>query len=118
MMLKRTKTDLENDTLRRDKHKVAIRRDLESNWVDLHRAKRDREFDEKVGIPEKITVSEQLDHYRRCGQCKRAPNQRAGQTNIWKESYYTPGSRIVVYSDSAHNFTSIDFFINPFVFSK
>ncbi|CBY14338.1 unnamed protein product [Oikopleura dioica] len=96
MMLKRTKTDLENDTLRRDKHKVSIRRDLESNWVDLHRAKRDREFDEKVGIPEKITVSEQLDHYRRCGQCKRAPNQRTGQTNIWKESYYTPGSRIVV----------------------
>lgn len=50
--------------MRRGKHKFNIRRDLENNWADLHMAKREREFDEKVGIPEKITVTEQLDHYR------------------------------------------------------
>jgi len=94
-MLRRTKTDLDEDTLKRTTYKQHVRRDLERKWLQQHTFKREKELSETIGIPEKITVQEQLDQYRRCGQCQRKPQNR-GETNIWKESYYVPGSRIMV----------------------
>lgn len=94
LMLKRTKTDLDADTFKRANQKLHVRKSLQSNWLKTHNAKLEREKIEKIGIPEKITVQEQLDQYRRCVQCKKKPQNR-GQTNIWKESYYIPGSRIM-----------------------
>jgi len=94
-MLRRTKTDLEADTLKKMTYKRGIRKGLETNWFKANDAKYEREIEAKIGIPEKITVQEQLDHYRKCHQCTRKP-QNKGESNIWKESYYTPGARIMV----------------------
>ena len=55
---------LDADKLKRANYKLHVRKGLEKNWVVQHQAKRDREVHEKIGIPEKITVQEQLDHYR------------------------------------------------------
>ena len=45
-------------------YKRGIRKGLETNWFKAADAKYEREIEEKIGIPEKITVQEQLDHYR------------------------------------------------------
>ena len=55
---------MDADKLKRANYKLHVRKGLEKNWVVQHQAKRDREVHEKIGIPEKITVQEQLDHYR------------------------------------------------------
>ena len=55
---------LEADTLKKMNYKRGIRKGLETNWFKAADAKYEREIEEKIGIPEKITVQEQLDHYR------------------------------------------------------
>ena len=55
---------LEADTLKKMNYKRGIRKGLETNWFKAADAKYEREIEQKIGIPEKITVQEQLDHYR------------------------------------------------------
>jgi len=94
-MLRRTKTDLDMDTNKRNHYKKTMRKSMESNWLRSNDEKYEREIEAKIGIPERITVQEQLDQYRKCTQCTRRP-QNQGQSNIWRETYYTPGARLIV----------------------
>ena len=55
---------MEADTLKKMNYKRGIRKGLETNWFKAADAKYEREIEQKIGIPEKITVQEQLDHYR------------------------------------------------------
>ena len=55
---------LEADTIKKMNYKRGIRKGLETNWFKAADAKYEREIEQKIGIPEKITVQEQLDHYR------------------------------------------------------
>ena len=55
---------MEADTIKKMNYKRGIRKGLETNWFKAADAKYEREIEQKIGIPEKITVQEQLDHYR------------------------------------------------------
>ena len=55
---------LDADNLKRGNYKLHVRKSLETQWQRQHQSKRDRDLNEKIGIPEKITVQEQLDQYR------------------------------------------------------
>ena len=72
------------------------RRTLEDNWTKALEMKKKRELEDKEYsmIPGKL-VHEQCDKYRRCGQCKRRVHN-CGESNIWRDSRYIPGSRLIV----------------------
>lgn len=42
-----------------------------------------------------MLVHEQCDQYKRCAQCQRNLNN-LGKTNLWKDTRYIPGTRIMV----------------------
>ena len=76
---------------------VEARRALERSWAENLRRKRLRERDEKdlrVQSPG-VLIQEQCDKYHRCGQCGRRP-WNCGESNIWRESRYIAGSRLIV----------------------
>lgn len=52
------------DTSKRANYKKNSRKSLEANWFRAADEKYEREIETKIGIPERITVQEQLDHYR------------------------------------------------------
>ena len=52
------------DTNKRANYKKTTRKSLEANWLRAADEKYEREIEAKIGIPERITVQEQLDHYR------------------------------------------------------
>ena len=60
----KTKLSLDMDTNKRSHYKKTMRKSLESNWLRAADEKYEREVEAKIGIPERITVQEQLDHYR------------------------------------------------------
>lgn len=96
MVLQRAKEDLKGE--RSYKHVVRFdtRRRLEGDWQKMAEAKRARELEGRLhGLDPGILLHEQCDRYKRCGQCKRRVHN-AGETNIWSESRYIPGSRIMV----------------------
>jgi hypothetical protein len=84
---------------RRERHRRAltIRKDLETNWIQSMNEKHQRDQDEKMYLkaPEGILVHEQCDQYKRCAQCQRNLNNN-GKTNLWKDTRYIPGTRIMV----------------------
>ena len=55
---------LDMDTNKRANYKKTTRKSLEANWLRAADEKYEREIEAKIGIPERITVQEQLDHYR------------------------------------------------------
>ena len=73
------------------------RRSLEENWKRAVDNKHEREADERRHRMEaaKKIVLDQCADYRRCGQCRRRLANR-GQTNLWCETRYVPGCRIMV----------------------
>jgi len=95
-VLARAKTDLIEE--RTFKHGVRFdtRRRLQGDWQKMAEVKRGRELEDRLrSLSPGILVHEQCDKYNRCGQCKRRVNN-CGETNIWSESRYIPGSRIMV----------------------
>jgi len=96
-MLARNKQEMLVDAADRYERLVNNRRKLEDDW--LRTADRKREADDAERRhrlePSQLQVLEQCDNYRRCGQCRRRLTNR-GQTNVWKETRYTPGCRIMV----------------------
>ena len=73
------------------------RRALEDEWRRATEKKRERDSDEHRDRlePAKETVLDQCARYRRCGQCQRRLANR-GQTNVWSETRYVTGCRIMV----------------------
>eukprot|EP00795_Rhopilema_esculentum_P017226 gene17226-8778_t len=96
LMLTRAKTDLLDETINRNRERVKIRRDLEDTWLHAAKTKHVREADDRVRAQSPgCLLHEQCDKYRRCKECKRKmPN--CGESNVWCESRYLSGSRIMV----------------------
>lgn len=44
-----------------------------------------------------MLIHEQCDKYHRCKQCGRRP-QNCGESNVWSESRFIPGSRLIVWN--------------------
>lgn len=95
-MLKRTREELIADRVGQHKKNLVLRQSLESNWR-VHqdsKLKRLREERQALSTPGKLLL-QQTEHYRRCAQCQRGTHN-CGESNIWAESRYIPGSRLMV----------------------
>jgi hypothetical protein len=75
----------------------AIRKDLETDWSNASTDKYKRDQDERMHIyaPQGVLVHEQCDQYKRCAQCQRNL-KNYGTSNVWKDTRYIPGTRIMV----------------------
>ena len=83
------------DRARRYERTTRARQHLEQDWSQMAQQKRERELLDRLraSTPGHL-LHEQCDKYKRCGQCKRKlPN--TGESSIWSESYYIPGSRYI-----------------------
>jgi hypothetical protein len=96
-MLHRNKHEMLADAADRYERLVNNRRSLEDDWLRVAVSKHERDTDERQQRhePSKLQLLEQCDRYRRCGQCRRRLTNR-GQTNVWCESRYVPGCRVMV----------------------
>jgi len=95
-VLDRAKKDLGEE--RSFKHMIRFdtRKKLETDWQRMAEHKRGRELEDRLrSLSPGVLVHEQCDKYNRCRQCKRRVHN-CGETNIWSESRYIPGSRIMV----------------------
>lgn len=74
----------------------STRKKLEDDWVRAvqHKRSKDQEERDHICDPGQL-LTEQFDRHKRCLQCKRRLNN-CGESNIWRESRYIPGSRIMV----------------------
>lgn len=87
---------LQEDRAFRYRANFDSRRRLQEDWHMAAEMKRGRELEDRlIGLESGILLHEQCDRYHRCKQCKRHLNN-CGESNIWAESRYIPGSRIMV----------------------
>ncbi|XP_073258017.1 coiled-coil domain-containing protein 81-like isoform X2 [Porites lutea] len=95
-MLERTRRDIILDRALRHQERLDARRSLEDSWAVSVNRKRDLELEEyqRAQSPGML-IHEQCDKYRRCKQCGRRPHN-CGESNVWSESRYIPGSRLIV----------------------
>lgn len=85
-----------DDRAHRYRRRVDVRKHLENDWSNAASLKKNNEMEERLqALSPSMLVHEQCDKYGRCGQCKRKTNNR-GESNIWSESRYIPGSRLMV----------------------
>ncbi|XP_033741100.1 coiled-coil domain-containing protein 81-like isoform X1 [Pecten maximus] len=95
-VLDRTKKELMEDRGTRFTNRYHLRKRLESDWQKAATMKKNNEMDERLrALSPSLLVHEQCDKYKRCGQCKRKM-VNCGESNIWSESRYIPGSRLMV----------------------
>ncbi len=85
------------DRRERYRRDLKIRKNLEKDWIHAIDDKHKRDEDEKMHLkaPQGILVHEQCDQYKRCAQCQRNLDN-LGKTNIWKDTRYLTGARIMV----------------------
>lgn len=84
------------DRANRFTRRINTRKRLEEDWVRASLLKRDRLEEDKVrALSPGILLHEQCDKYSRCAQCKRQM-KNCGESNLWSESRYIPGSRLMV----------------------
>ncbi|XP_066562379.1 coiled-coil domain-containing protein 81 isoform X1 [Amia ocellicauda] len=95
-VLKRTRKELVADRIARHEKLHSMRASLEDNWAHSADAKCFREQEEHSFIRSgSRQLMDQCEKYRRCYQCKRRTTNR-GESNIWKDSRYIPGSRLMI----------------------
>lgn len=95
-VLKQTKDELLRDRAGRFDRMAKLRRHLEDNWSRATKAKLNKERDEfRRAQSPGILVHEQCDRYKRCRMCRRNLHN-CGESNIWCDSRYIPGSRLIV----------------------
>ncbi|XP_072512802.1 coiled-coil domain-containing protein 81-like isoform X2 [Salminus brasiliensis] len=88
--------ELMADRISRYKRLQNLRASLEDTWSRSTDLKRHRDLEEKAFIRSgSRLLIDQCEQYRRCHQCKRKTGS-CGESNIWKESRYIPGSRLMV----------------------
>jgi len=87
---------LQDDRARKYALHLRYREKLQEDWARAAAAKHAAESSEHARIltPGRL-LHEQCDQYKRCGQCKRRTDN-CGETNLWKESRYIAGSRLIV----------------------
>lgn len=72
------------------------RKRLEDDWLKAAEVKKAKELEDRIrALSPSLLLHEQCDKYNRCAQCKRKLNN-CGESNIWSESRYIPGSRLMV----------------------
>lgn len=95
-MLERTRRDIILDRALRHQERVDARRSLEDSWAANVCRKHELELEERRRAQSPgMLIHEQCDKYRRCKQCGRRPHN-CGESNVWSESRYIPGSRLIV----------------------
>lgn len=95
-MLERTRRDIILDRALRHQERVDTRRALEESWAANVAHKRDIDQEERqLAQSPGMLIHEQCDKYHRCKQCGRRP-QNCGESNVWSESRFIPGSRLIV----------------------
>ncbi|KAJ6664869.1 hypothetical protein lerEdw1_005841 [Lerista edwardsae] len=70
---------------------------VRDDWQKSIELKRLRDYEEKLfkRAGDKLLLLDQCANYRRCYQCKKRLDN-SGETNIWADTKYIPGSRLVV----------------------
>lgn len=95
-MLKRARKELKEDSYNRFQLTNGVRKDLENSWIEQNIEKRKRDAKERQHHMESgLLLLDQCDKYSRCLQCKRCCDN-IGTSNVWRESRYIPGSRLMV----------------------
>lgn len=95
-VLARTKRELMEDRGSRFSNRFQTRKRLEGDWQKAATLKKNNEMDERLhALSPSLLVHGQCDKYKRCEQCKRKV-VNCGESNIWSESRYIPGSRLMV----------------------
>lgn len=78
------------------KRRFEKRKDLEGDWRSAAMSKKEKEMEDRLhALSPSLLLHEQCDKYSRCRQCKRKM-KNCGESNIWSESRYIPGSRLMV----------------------
>ncbi|XP_040278578.1 coiled-coil domain-containing protein 81 [Bufo bufo] len=73
-----------------------LHKTLQEDWTRSSEIKRQKEHKEELYMQAgSELLLDQCDKYRRCFQCKRRTSN-CGETNVWCESRYIPGSRLMV----------------------
>ncbi|XP_056417364.1 coiled-coil domain-containing protein 81 isoform X2 [Hyla sarda] len=95
-MLRRSKELLLSDRAVQFEKIHRLQKALQEDWVKSSEIKRQKEHKEELHLQAgSELVLDQLEKYRRCFQCKRRTSN-CGETNVWCESRYIPGSRLMV----------------------
>ncbi|XP_071497427.1 coiled-coil domain-containing protein 81-like [Diadema antillarum] len=95
-MLEKTRRELIADRAARFEQAFQTRKSLEDTWKEAAALKKSREEDHKLRVQSPgILLHEQCDRYNRCQQCLRVL-KNCGESNIWSESRYIPGSRLII----------------------
>lgn len=85
-----------DDRAHKFSRRLNARKRLEEDWVRASLMKRERlEEDHLRAQSPGMLLHEQCDKYNRCAQCKRT-TKNCGESNLWSESRYIPGSRLMV----------------------
>ncbi|XP_043927136.1 coiled-coil domain-containing protein 81 [Protopterus annectens] len=95
-MLDQCKNDMLLDQTTRFEKQQKIQSELEEDWDQSIQKKQQKQHDEdlfhKAGSH---LLLDQCEKYKRCMQCKRTTSN-CGESNIWSDSRYIPGSRLMV----------------------
>ena len=94
-MLADARNELREECLNRQNRKFNQRRNLEADWLRSMHVKQQREEDDNRHRLEAGSLLLDQAHVSRCGQCQRKLRNK-GATNLWKESFYVPGSRLIL----------------------
>ncbi|XP_078514566.1 coiled-coil domain-containing protein 81 isoform X2 [Lissotriton helveticus] len=95
-MLKKLKQETMAERAAQFAKMFKLQKSLQEDWARSAEMKRQRDCEEeKIIHCGSNLVHEQCDKYRRCCQCKRGLSN-VGETNIWRETRYIPGSRIMI----------------------
>ncbi|KAG8137032.1 hypothetical protein E2320_005578, partial [Naja naja] len=86
-----------NDMKRKWGRERSVLGNIPKDWRKSAGLKRQRDYEEKLfqRAGDKLMLLDQCARYRRCYQCKKGLNQ-FGENNIWTDSKYIPGSRLII----------------------
>ena len=89
-------SSLLEEAIKKNRDRVSLRRDLEDTWLQAAKHKYARELEEKQRAQSPgVLLHDQCSRYKKCKSCERKL-VNCGESNIWCESRYLSGSRIIV----------------------
>ncbi|XP_071990159.1 coiled-coil domain-containing protein 81 [Engystomops pustulosus] len=95
-MLQRSKEMLLSDRAAQFEKIHRLHNSLQEDWARSYESKKQKEHREELYMHAgSELLLDQFEKYRRCLQCKRRTSN-CGETNVWRESRYIPGSRLMV----------------------
>lgn len=95
-VLERNKLEIKDDRANRFRRRMDARKRLEDDWLRASEVRQERLMEDRIrALSPGILLHEQCNNYNRCKQCKRMI-QNCGESNLWYDSRYIPGSRLMV----------------------